>query len=432
MAKFIDTRNSGGQLVILGNAVVMPTSHAPANAATAPNVAGSMRYNSVSDRIEYLSNASTNWNAVGISGAEASTFLLKAGGTMTGGLSIQTNPNGTSVAATIGGANGVLTIASTGSIIIPIGNTAQRPSNAQGSIRYNTTLADYEFGAPAWQTLTSRMNSVVDAKMAAGSIQFLDGNVSNPGITFSANTSTGLARVSGALVMSVGGTAAVVANVATTTVNNVLQVADDVVPTSNTTVNLGSNTNHYKMLYVETIFANAITAGSLAYTGNTTADIIPSTDNTYSLGSSSFKFLAAYATTFYGTATSAQYADLSERYHADAAYAPGTVVVLGGVNEITISTQASDKHVAGVISTAPGFRLNDDAGTDATHPHVALRGRVPVKVIGPVARGDLLVTSSTPGHAQTSEEDFPHYSVIIGKAITSFEDTGPGMVEVLV
>lgn len=123
-------------------------------------------------------------------------------------------------------------------------------------------------------------------------------------------------------------------------------------------------------------------------------------------------------------------ADLAERYHADAEYPAGTVLVIGGAAEVTISTEAGSRAVVGVVSTAPGLRLNADAGTDASHPYVALRGRVPVKVAGRVRRGEALMTSSLPGCA-TAATAWVSPLCIIGKALEDF-DGATGMIEVLV
>ena len=110
---------------------------------------------------------------------------------------------------------------------------------------------------------------------------------------------------------------------------------------------------------------------------------------------------------FRGTATAADYADLAERYEADAEYEAGTVVRLGGTHEITQTLQESDRDVFGVVSAKPGFEMNASAGTDATHPFVALAGRVPCKVIGKVVKGDRLISSNTPGTAIANTDDSP-------------------------
>jgi len=100
------------------------------------------------------------------------------------------------------------------------------------------------------------------------------------------------------------------------------------------------------------------------------------------------------------TASAALYADLAERYEADTEYEIGTVVVIGGDKEITVTTVVGDMAVAGVISRNPAYMMNADAGNDQTHPYVALKGRVMCKVKGPVKKGQSLVTSTIPGYAQ--------------------------------
>jgi hypothetical protein len=130
------------------------------------------------------------------------------------------------------------------------------------------------------------------------------------------------------------------------------------------------------------------------------------------------------STTFFNTvfakATSAQYADLAENYVADADYAPGTVVVFAGSAEITICSEDADTRVAGVISTHPAHLMN--AGQPGLP--VALRGRVPVKVAGPVIKGDSLVTSATAGHAQSVGTDKSHGQAVFAKALET--DASPG------
>ena len=105
----------------------------------------------------------------------------------------------------------------------------------------------------------------------------------------------------------------------------------------------------------------------------------------------------------------------------------GSVVCFGGDNEIEMSNEEASTKVAGVISTAPAFMMNKDAGNDDTHPYVALSGRVPCKVMGPIAKGDLLVSAMN-GHAKASA--FVG-GAVIGKALENF-DGESGVIEVLV
>ena len=136
-----------------------------------------------------------------------------------------------------------------------------------------------------------------------------------------------------------------------------------------------------------------------------------------------------YAAIFQGTASSARYADLAERYEADAILEPGTVVCFGGEKEITACDHENDHAVAGVVSTDPAYMMNSAAGNNDTHPYIALTGRVPVKVVGPVAKGDLLVASSVKGHAMANNN--AKAGTIIGKAISS-SDNGESVVEALI
>ena len=131
------------------------------------------------------------------------------------------------------------------------------------------------------------------------------------------------------------------------------------------------------------------------------------------------------AGTITATATQAQYADLAEKYVADDEYEPGTVVVFGGDAEVK-ACEIEDHHaVAGVISTDPAYLMN----SESDGVEVALCGRVPVKVVGPVEKGDLMVTSDVKGHAR-SNNNAPA-GRIIGKAIESSEG-GEAVIEVLV
>ena len=86
--------------------------------------------------------------------------------------------------------------------------------------------------------------------------------------------------------------------------------------------------------------------------------------------------------------------------------------------------------VFGVISTAPAVMMNADAGDNKTHPYVALSGRVPVKVIGTVKKGDRLVTSSVEGVAKAGASS--DYRTVIGRALADKNTEDVGIVEIVV
>lgn len=133
---------------------------------------------------------------------------------------------------------------------------------------------------------------------------------------------------------------------------------------------------------------------------------------------------------FAGTATSAQYADLAERYETSEPVEAGDVVEIGGVKEIRKTTRANTTDIFGVISTKPGFMLNENAGSDETHPYVALAGRVPVKVVGTVMKGQRLVASDVPGVAQAASDNAP-FQAILGRALQDKFDGSIGLVEIV-
>jgi hypothetical protein len=104
----------------------------------------------------------------------------------------------------------------------------------------------------------------------------------------------------------------------------------------------------------------------------------------------------------HATSTSAQYADLAERYAADQLLEAGDVVILGGSKEVTKCIKELDSQVFGVVSETPAFLMNKDAGNNASHPMIALQGRVRVKVQGAGKKGDRIVSSNTAGIARVA------------------------------
>jgi hypothetical protein len=135
--------------------------------------------------------------------------------------------------------------------------------------------------------------------------------------------------------------------------------------------------------------------------------------------------------TVFAKSTSAQYADLAEKYTADAEYAPGTVIEFGGPNEVTITTTSHSAQVAGIVSTNPSYLMNSGlVGQNVID--VALVGRVPCHVVGTIAKGDRLVASSTPGVATRLDMSQYQPGCIIGKAMQNYNSNQPGIIEVAV
>lgn len=201
---------------------------------------------------------------------------------------------------------------------------------------------------------------------------------------------------------------------------------------TNATSNIGSTTSYYNNVFAVTY--NIGTGGIRNAGANATGNIGSSTglfDNvfvrTYNIGAGGIRNLEANATgnigsstnyfnTVFAQATSAQYADLAEIYKSDKIYSPGTVVIFGGTEEITVTDTESDNRVAGAISTNPAYLMN----TKEQGLAVALRGKIPVQIIGSVEKGDLLVTSNRLGYAVSTRHVAtydPH--AVFAKSITT-------------
>ena len=166
-----------------------------------------------------------------------------------------------------------------------------------------------------------------------------------------------------------------------------------------------------KYSHLNIVVSNILNAGANA-TGN--------------IGNSS-----SYFNTIFAQATSAAYADVAERFASDTEYEAGTVVELGGSAEITKVQEELSDSVFGVISTRAAYLMNSQAGTDATHPPVAMTGRVPVKVIGQVHKGDRLVSAGN-GIARKAQPGEATAFNVIGRALTNKLDTAEGLVEAIV
>jgi regulator of RNase E activity RraA len=164
----------------------------------------------------------------------------------------------------------------------------------------------------------------------------------------------------------------------------------------------------------------ATQADTLLWSGSYRTAASTSTANTVVIRDASSNI---YCNVLNGTATSAQYADLAEKYLTDQEYDTGTVVVVGGEKEVTASTWG--KRAIGVVSANPAFMMNRDleGGT-----YIALKGRVPVKVIGSVKKGDNLIAAND-GCASVAVH---HSSEVFAVALESNSDTSVKLVEAVI
>jgi hypothetical protein len=163
---------------------------------------------------------------------------------------------------------------------------------------------------------------------------------------------------------------------------------------------------------------NISTAGEFSATGNVSGGAISSSGT-------------VTGTSFIGIATSAQYADLAENYLADSAYNAGTVVEFGGNTEVTISSISHSTAVAGIVSTAPAYLMNSHLEGEHVVA-VALTGRVPCAVQGPVKKGTVLVSGIVPGTAMAIDSLKFEPGCVIGKSMSTIETAEIKTIEVAV
>ena len=245
--------------------------------------------------------------------------------------------------------------------------------------------------------------SVVGGVMTGTSLS-VTGAVSGASASLSGNITGGNVIITGVLVDTTGNL-----DLQTTAANgniNLLTNGTGIVATSANIT--GGNLS---------VFAGSVTLGSIVnYNANATGNIGSAT---------------GYFNTVFAKATSAQYADLAEMYCADSEYTPGTVLDFGGNQEVTITTQSHSTQVAGIVSTNPSYLMNSTL-TCTNAVQVALVGRVPCHVVGTIAKGDRLVSSSTPGIATRLDMSQYQPGCIIGKALEAYDSETVGTIEVAV
>jgi hypothetical protein len=191
--------------------------------------------------------------------------------------------------------------------------------------------------------------------------------------------------------------------------------SQNITPTAGNLYDLGAAGNRYSRVYANNFYGtfNGPVGSS---TSTNTANYLVQRD---SLGNFSASIINAIA-------TQAKYADLAEKYTSDAEYEPGTVLIFGGAKEVTIARDYQDTRIAGVVSTKPAYLMN----SECDGVEVALQGRVPVKVVGTIRKGDLLVASGAPGVATVGVN--PKVGSVIGKAIENYDSQRVGFIEAVV
>jgi hypothetical protein len=366
------------------------------------DTAGMIRFNTSTGELEYYDGA--EWNNTG------TTFTVIAADSFDG--------DNNEINFTLGA------VATTNSCIVSINGVVQIPSTAYSVS--GTTLTFTQAPATGDKIDVRRLITTSTVTILQSDNGYVAADAQNDSLTISAGASSlverirvhtnGNVNVSGNLVLGAniiaGGTNGTNGQFLSSTGTGLQWVSLSASSISNGTSNVTVASNGGVTFNVAS--ANVITVGSTA--------IVPDANVSINLGNTTNWF-----GTFYGVSTQAQYADLAENYQADQAYPAGTVLEFGGQEEVTVAMTEGSTKVAGVVSSNPAHLMNGGLrGSNVVA--LALAGRVPCKVIGPVYKGDMMVSAGY-GYARASAS--PVLGSVIGKALENFEGD-KGVIEVVV
>ena len=268
-------------------------------------------------------------------------------------------------------------------------------------------------------------NVLTSGQLSAGGAVNATGNITGGNIITSGGvTATGTITASGNIVAGSGrfflGDGGLLSNVsAAISVTRIENGTSNVaVGSSGGNVTIGvAGTANVVVISTTGVTTNGLTVPSITKSGSNAVGNIGSSSN--------------YFNQVFATATTALYADVAERFAADEVLVPGTVVELGGTQEITRSQTDLSENVFGVISTRPAYTMNGGAGDDDTHPKVAMTGRVPVLVTGVVKKGDRLVSAGN-GIARAAKPGEATAFNTIGRSLVDKTTPKSGTIEAIV
>jgi len=169
-------------------------------------------------------------------------------------------------------------------------------------------------------------------------------------------------------------------------INPLIVTANEVLPglqadnVTTETVTLGSATRTFSNVYATNFTGLSEKASTLVVAGNNRSGDQNATNNTVAVRTATGDLKANL---FIGTATQAKYADLAEKYTTDQEYLTGTVMAICSYEGHEAEAANAKDIPIGVISAEPAYLMNVDCEGQA----IALKGRVPVRVKGPVSKG---------------------------------------------
>ena len=329
-----------------------------------------------------------------------------------GNLIIQANVSGTTyTVATAYGANGVFAIANAATVGTTLGVTGNSSggnltTGGQVSATGNVTGGNLNTAA------------LVQAATVSATANVQAGNLRTTGQVSATGNITGAANIAGSYFLGNGSQLTGLSlGVSVTKIEN---------GTSEGFINASGGNIAFTVGGTGNVLV--LTTGTAYFVGNVSTIGIEKTGTNAigNIGSSSNYFNRVFA-----TATTALYADMAERFAADELLEPGTVVELGGEKEITRSTEDLSENVFGVISTRPAYTMNGGAGDDDTHPAVAMTGRVPVKCVGKIRKGDRLVSAGE-GVARAAQSGEATAFNVIGRSLENKYTPELGTIEAIV
>ena len=331
-----------------------------------------------------------------------------------GNLIIRTNVAGTTyTVATALGANGTFAIANAATV----GTTLSATGNITGGNLLTAGLANITGNVIGGNLVTLGLANVANLTVTSnvqGGNLLTTGLISATGnIISSGNINAGSNFFLGNGSQLTGISAAV----SVSKISNGSSEANIGVSGGNANISIGGTANVVVFTTGTAFFIDDISVSGIRKIGSNAIGNIGSSSN--------------YFNQVFATATTALYADVAERFAADEVLEPGTVVELGGVNEITRSTVDLSENVFGVISTRPAYTMNGGAGENDTHPPVAMTGRVPVKCVGTVRKGDRLVSAGD-GVARAAQPGEATAFNVIGRSLENKITTDIGAIEAIV
>lgn len=274
------------------------------------------------------------------------------------------------------------------------------------------------------------------ARLTKTTSQAFDGPITaNAGLTVSAGVTSQLGRVrfDGTTMIAQNdtnnGNVEVKINAGGSTVNGLLINGSNGVLTSYAGINVGTsstgNVTCGNVVASGSVAVPSVTATANVTAGNVVSRVI-SAGNAATTGT-----LTGRWTLTSGSTLEATYADLAERFHADADYATGTVLMMGGDYEVTQADTDASEDVFGIVSDRAAYLLNAQAGPQSTHPAIALQGRVPVRAIGTVRKGARLISAGN-GLAREAKSGEATPFNTLGRALEAKETTDEGLVMAIV